>query len=62
MAIINATPDSFYAASRTQTCKAVAERAAQALCEGAVMLDIGGYSSRPDASDVEAEEEWQRVP
>lgn len=61
VAIINATPDSFYAASRTQTCKAVAERAAQALCEGAMMLDIGGYSSRPDASDVEAEEEWQRV-
>ena len=61
MAIVNATPDSFYAYSRTQSHKAVAERVERALNEGAAILDIGGYSSRPDAEDVSVEEEWQRV-
>ncbi len=61
MAIVNATPDSFYASSRTQSHKAVAERVERALNEGAAILDIGGYSSRPDAEDVSVEEEWQRV-
>ena len=61
MAIVNATPDSFYSDSRTQSHKAVAERVERALSEGATILDIGGYSSRPDADDVSVEEEWQRV-
>jgi dihydropteroate synthase len=61
MAIVNATPDSFYASSRTQSHKAVAERVEQALAEGATIIDIGGYSSRPDADDVAAAEEWSRV-
>lgn len=61
MAIVNATPDSFYASSRTQSRKAVAERVEQALLQGAAILDIGGYSSRPDADDVSVEEEWIRV-
>ena len=61
MAIVNATPDSFYSASRTQSHKAVAERVERALSEGATILDIGGYSSRLDADDVSVEEEWQRV-
>ena len=61
MAIINATPDSFYASSRAQSRKAVAERTERALKEGAAILDIGGYSSRPDAEDVALDEEWRRV-
>ena len=61
MAIVNATPDSFYASSRTQSHKAVAERVAQAINDGATIIDIGGYSSRPDADDISAEEEWSRV-
>lgn len=61
MAIINATPDSFYASSRANSHKAVAERVERALMEGAAILDIGGYSSRPDAEDVPLDEEWQRV-
>ena len=61
MAIVNATPDSFYASSRTQSHKAVAERVERVLGEGATIIDIGGYSSRPDADDVSAEEEWSRV-
>ena len=55
MAIVNATPDSFYASSRTQSHKAVAERVERALNEGAAILDIGGYSSRPNAEDVSVE-------
>ena len=61
MAIVNATPDSFYASSRTQSHDAVAERVREAIAEGAAIIDIGGYSSRPDAEDVPVEEEWSRV-
>ena len=61
MAIVNATPDSFYAASRTQSHRAIAERVEQVLNEGAAIVDIGGYSSRPNADDVSVEEEWSRV-
>jgi dihydropteroate synthase len=61
MAILNATPDSFYASSRTQSHTAVAQRVEQAMNDGAAIIDIGGYSSRPDADDVSVEEEWSRV-
>ena len=61
MAIVNVTDDSFYAQSRTMSEKAVAERAEQAMTEGATILDIGGYSSRPGAKDISVEEEWWRV-
>ena len=61
MAILNATPDSFYASSRTQSHEAVAERVERVLNDGAAIIDIGGYSSRPDADDVATEEEWSRV-
>ena len=61
MAIVNATPDSFYASSRTQSYDAVAERVKEAVAEGAAIIDIGGYSSRPNADDVSVEEEWSRV-
>ena len=61
MAIVNATPDSFYASSRTQSHKAVRERVEQVVAEGATIIDIGGYSSRPDADDVTVTEEWRRV-
>ena len=61
MAIVNATPDSFYSLSRTQSHETVAERVREVIAEGATIVDIGGYSSRPDAEDVAIEEEWQRV-
>ena len=61
MAIVNATPDSFYSLSRTQSHDAVVERVREAIAEGATIIDIGGYSSRPNADDVSVEEEWSRV-
>lgn len=57
MAIINATPDSFYAGARNADGEAVA----RALDEGADMLDLGAYSSRSGAAEVMIEEEWRRL-
>ena len=61
MGILNATPDSFFAGSRTFSEKTLLERAEKLLSEGAVILDIGGYSSRPGATDIPAEEEKNRI-
>ena len=61
MAIVNVTDDSFYASSRTFSEQAVAERVERAIAEGASILDVGGYSSRPGAKDIDQELEWQRV-
>ena len=57
MGILNATPDSFYAGSRTQTEAEIAARVHQIVDEGAGIIDVGAYSSRPGADDVPAEEE-----
>lgn len=57
MAIINATPDSFYAGARNASAHAVGH----AVDEGADMLDIGAYSSRPGAADISIDEEWARL-
>ena len=61
MAIVNATDDSFYAESRTMSVEAVQERVRKVLAEGATIIDVGGYSSRPGAEDVSLEQEWVRV-
>ena len=61
MGILNVTPDSFFAGSRTTSEKTVLERAEKLLAEGAAILDIGGYSSRPGALDIPAEEEKNRI-
>jgi dihydropteroate synthase len=61
MAILNVTPDSFYANSRKQTEKEIAERVETVLNEGADMIDVGAYSSRPGAADVSPEEETERL-
>lgn len=61
MAIVNLTPDSFYEGSRCATMEDVRERVEQAIRAGATIIDLGGYSSRPCAEDVDVEEEWRRV-
>ena len=61
MGILNATPDSFYAGSRMQTERELAERVQQILSEGGAIIDVGAYSTRPGAADVSAEEEWERL-
>lgn len=61
MAIINITPDSFYAPSRVDSELSIISCASMALEQGAAILDIGAYSSRPNASNVSEEEEWSRL-
>ena len=60
MGILNITPDSFYAQSRTTPAE-VLRKAEQMLEEGATFVDIGGYSSRSNAQEVSPQEELQRV-
>lgn len=61
MGILNVTPDSFFAESRTPDDEHIAERVKRLMDDGADMIDIGGYSSRPGADDVSEEEEMNRL-
>ena len=61
MGILNVTPDSFYADSRKQTEEEIAKRAEQILEEGAAMIDVGAFSTRPGAAMVSEEEESARL-
>lgn len=61
MAIVNVTDDSFYGMSRVIDTLAVESRIAEVVAQGATIIDIGGYSSRPGAADVSLETEWERV-
>lgn len=70
MGILNVTPDSFFSGSRlvqqrmnspAASLAEIAERAGKMLDEGATFLDIGGYSTRPGAAAVSADEEADRV-
>ena len=61
MGILNVTPDSFYADSRKQTEEEIAKRAEQILEEGAAMIDVGAFSTRPGAVMVSEEEESARL-
>lgn len=63
MGILNITPDSFFAESRLRTddLTQIKERAARLLAEGADILDVGGYSTRPGAVQVDPEAELERV-
>lgn len=61
MGIVNVTPDSFYSASRKSEEFELIETARKMLQEGALILDIGGYSSRPGAADIIVSEERKRV-
>lgn len=61
MGILNITPDSFYAGSRKQTEVDIIDRVVQIVEEGADIIDVGGYSSRPNAAFVDEGEEWERL-
>ncbi len=61
MGILNVTPDSFYAGSRKQTEREIAQRAVEITQQGGTMIDIGAFSTRPGATEVSAEEEGRRL-
>src|SRR5688572_4519919 len=61
MGIINVTPDSFYSGSRLMDETAILRQASRMLQEGAVFIDVGGYSTRPGAANVPVKEEVDRI-
>ena len=61
MGILNVTPDSFYAGSRMQTEADITSRIGQIVAEGAAIIDVGAYSSRPNAENVSPAEEMERL-
>ena len=61
MGILNATPDSFYAASRTQTEREIVFRTEQRLNEGGTIIDVGACSTRPDSKTATEAEEAERL-
>jgi len=61
MGILNLTPDSFYDGGKLQSEGAILKQAEKMLHDGATFLDVGGYSSRPNAEEVSLTKELQRV-
>jgi dihydropteroate synthase len=61
MGILNVTPDSFYEKSRTFTSFSAIKRGQLIEAEGADIIDIGGFSSRPGSLPVDEQEELQRI-
>lgn len=61
MGIVNVTPDSFYANSRTQSESEIRNRVESMIAAGVSMIDIGAYSSRPGADDPSEEDELSRL-
>lgn len=61
MGVLNATPDSFYSNSRCQTKQDITNRIEEIISQGATIIDVGGYSSRPNATYTDTQEEKQRL-
>ena len=61
MGILNVTPDSFFAESRTIETDDIRRRIDDLISQGADIIDIGGYSSRPGAPEVSTDEEYSRL-
>jgi dihydropteroate synthase len=61
MGIINFTPDSFYAQSRAVTEIQISEKIEKMISEGVDIIDVGAYSSRPEADDVSVDDELGRL-
>jgi len=61
MGVLNVTPDSFSDGGRHVDPEAAASAGRRMLAEGAAILDVGGESTRPGATPVAPDEEWERV-
>ncbi len=61
MGILNVTPNSFYDGGKHIDEKSILLQVEKMLLEGATFIDIGGYSSKPNAEFVSEEEELQRI-
>lgn len=61
MAIVNLTPDSFFDGGTYSTTKAIHKRIDEVVQEGAEIIDLGAYSTRPGAVEIDIETEWERI-
>lgn len=61
MGILNVTPDSFFDGGCANEVECAIRKVGEMLDEGATFIDVGGYSSRPDAIDISEKEESSRV-
>lgn len=61
VAILNVTPDSFYEGGQVKNHDHLLSRVQEHIDQGADIIDIGGYSTRPGADEVSVEEELSRV-
>ena len=61
MGIVNCTPDSFYDGGKAMKIDDALRQSEQMIKEGASIIDVGGYSSRPDGKDISPDEETDRV-
>lgn len=61
MGVVNLTPDSFFEGSRKQTIDAVVQSVEKMLQEGADIIDLGGFSTRPGAGEVNEKTEIDRL-
>ena len=61
MGILNTTPDSFYDGGSNQSINLILEKVEKHLSEGANILDIGGYSTKPGAEAISEQEEIDRT-
>lgn len=61
MGIVNVTPDSFYPNSRNATSTDILYSVEKIVNEGGAIVDLGGYSSRPSAENISADEEIRRL-
>jgi dihydropteroate synthase len=61
MAIVNITPDSFYDGGKYSNINDVLRDVEEKIEHGADIIDIGAASSRPNAKQITAEEEWERL-
>ena len=61
MGIVNVTPDSFFSLSRFKSGRSLLNQVEQQIADGATIIDVGGYSTRPQAEPVSSEEELRRI-
>ncbi len=61
MGILNLTPDSFYDGGKHKNQKQIIQHTTKMMHEGADFIDVGAYSSRPQAADVSVKEELNRL-
>lgn len=61
MGILNITPDSFYDGGKNDSDQVIIDKVQKMLSDGATFIDIGAYSSKPNAAFVSEEEELRRI-